>query len=313
MNFFKNLIKKIKNPDKAVIIISVILFAVVLVCTVLLIIFEVFPYIAYVFYALSAALLGYMIYLIVLGCKRLKPRVIAACEKRKVTGRFVHDYGFRTMVFAVCALIISVANALFNGVFGVVYLSYWNVALALYYLILSSMRASVVFSDKRLKGGRTELQALKIYCITGVLLIVLTLALNVVLWLVTAFGYGFEYRDLLIYVAALYTVYKVSMSVYNLVKVRAVPDYSVRAVRNINFADALVSLLALQTAMLTAFSEEGNDYTSWNAALGGAVCAATLAMGIYMIIKAVRNIKKSKALESGVSQALKADEQAAHE
>jgi hypothetical protein len=71
----------------------------------------------------------------------------------------------------------------------------------------------------------------------------------------------------------------------------------VRAIRHINLADALVSILALQTAMFKEFAI-GQNVGVYNAVTGGVVCALTLALGTFMIVTAE---KRSRILKKEIS------------
>ena len=65
--------------------------------------------------------------------------------------------------------------------------------------------------------------------------------------------------------------------------------------RNINLADAAVSLLSLQVTLVAVFSD-GTDgaMNALNAVTGFAVCALTLALGVFMIVRANARLKKIK-------------------
>ena len=77
---------------------------------------------------------------------------------------------------------------------------------------------------------------------------------------------------------ALYTFYTTIMAVVNLVRDRKSGSPVMAAARGVNLAAALVSMLSLETAMLTQFN-----------------------MGLYMVIHATRRIRKLRA-DSGPSQ-----------
>ena len=67
---------------------------------------------------------------------------------------------------------------------------------------------------------------------------------------------------------------------------------TVRAIRNVNLTDAAVSILALQTALLHTFSDESIDISLFNTLTGLAVGVATYAIGIIMIVKGCKTLKK---------------------
>ena len=82
------------------------------------------------------------------------------------------------------------------------------------------------------------------------------------------------------------------MAIYNMFKAKKNDDMTVRALRCISLADALVSILALQTTLLYTFSTNLQTNAFANALTGAVVCAITLALGIYMIINANKLLKK---------------------
>lgn len=103
---------------------------------------------------------------------------------------------------------------------------------------------------------------------------------------------GFIHIGLTIYASAIHTFYKATMSVIHLVKAKKEQDYCIQSLRNIGFAEALVSLLALQTAMFASFSDGQMNTAIPNAITGGVVVLIILTLGIYMIIKGKQQLKK---------------------
>lgn len=71
-----------------------------------------------------------------------------------------------------------------------------------------------------------------------------------------------------------------------MIKARKGISILLKTLRNINYADALVSLLSLQTALLSAFGQEsGAMIPITNALTGAGVCLMIFALGIYMVRK----------------------------
>ena len=64
--------------------------------------------------------------------------------------------------------------------------------------------------------------------------------------------------------------------------------------RNIGLTDALVSLFALQTTLIALYSEGEGDMTALNIAVGAIVCAATIGMGVFMIVRAGVLLKRRR-------------------
>lgn len=229
-------------------------------------------------------------------------------HKYEFTDRLISQYGFRTIILSVGSLAVSTAYALFNGIIALLELSLWYGALAAYYILLASMRGGIIFhhNRNRKRGHAAELspspeddaaaetdrkiRAVKTYRACGAVLVFLPLCLSGAVTQMVLSQRTYNYTGVMLYVAAGYTFYKIVMSIVNLVKAHRADDPTVRAVRNINFADALVSVLALQTAMVRAFTG-GTNLRPLNAVFGFAVCALTVVLGITMVIKANKTLQ----------------------
>ncbi|MGN0823927.1 MAG: hypothetical protein ACI4MB_02525 [Candidatus Coproplasma sp.] len=253
----------------------------------------------YLFYAISALSLGYLIYLIVVTAPKIKGGIKAALQKRKFTNKLMNQYSFRTVVFAVGSFILSAAYVAFNGVMGVISRSVWHGSLAAYYLLLAVMRGGVLNfhrkKDKLLKEREgQDIKALKTYRLCGVGLIVLPVALSAAILHMVLGKNTFQRYGYTIYVSALYAFYKIIMAVYNAVKAKKTNDAVIGALRNINLADAFVSILALQTAMFNEFGGDLQFKLQMNAATGAIACALTAALGVAMIVSANKKLKVIK-------------------
>ena len=86
--------------------------------------------------------------------------------------------------------------------------------------------------------------------------------------------------------------FSVIMAVYNMVKVRGMSDYSVKAVRSINLTAAIVSILSLHTALLAAHSPNWTDNVISNAVAGTVVCALIVFTGLFMIFRSLHKQKE---------------------
>lgn len=96
---------------------------------------------------------------------------------------------------------------------------------------------------------------------------------------------GFFYPGYLIYLSALYTFCTMIMSVMNLVKFRRLGSPILSASKILNFISAMMSILGLQTAMISRFSEKGEDYRRMmNAITGGFVYGIVILIAISMLL-----------------------------
>lgn len=302
MKFFKSVFNYLRNPHAAFCIVWIILTAAAIGGNIVSLVFNwqstsLAP-LAYVLYALAAVFLAYSVYLVVKVVPKIKNSVKAALLKREFTGRILQQYSFRTIIFAVFSFAVSLGYAVLNGVIGIWARSTWYGALAGYYLLLVIMRGGILIFHRskrhRADDEKTEraLQ-LRIYRNCGIILTVIPLFLSAALTLIVRGDNSFEHPGLTIYPAAAYTFYKIIMAVYNIFKARRGDDYTVRALRAVNLADALVSVLALQTAMFKEFAPDMNNGYA-NAATGLAVCVLTVAIGVFLIVNAQLRLKAER-------------------
>lgn len=254
--------------------------------------------VAYALFGLAALSLTYATYLFVKIVPRLKSNVIAWLQRYALTDKILKSYGFRTVLFSAFSMLVSVLYGIYNGVLAVIGHSMWYGALAVYYITLVCTRSGIiVYHSKRRGKERSEIYEARAYRNCGWLLISTISALSAAILQMVVAGAGFVHAGLTIYVAAAYTFYKITMSIINMVKARRQDDYTVRAVRSVNLADALVSILALQTAMFQQFSDGTLDTSVANAMTGGAVCALVFALGLYMVINGAKVLKERKRKE----------------
>lgn len=95
-----------------------------------------------------------------------------------------------------------------------------------------------------------------------------------------------------IYAVAAYTFYKVIISVIHVIKARRLKSPLLMAIRDIGFADACVSILSLQTAMLSAFGSGQEDVIKrMNGITEAGVCLMVLLIGVRIVHTATAMIR----------------------
>lgn len=206
--------------------------------------------------------------------------------------RFIRDYRFRTFIATSVGLLINLAFAVFNGSIGFISRSPWYITLAVYYFSLSCMRFWTVNYGRRASGRKTfagtQEKEIRIYKVSSVNLILLTVVLGgMVILTVHSYG-GRQYPGIAIYIVALYTFIKVPLAVRNWLKTAKMKTPLLITIRSIGYADACVSVLSLQTAMLASFgdTEVEDSQKLMNGITGVILCVLVLGMGIYGVYQA---------------------------
>ena len=255
-------------------------------------------FLAYALFALAAVSLAYTVYILVRFLPEIKQGCASFVERHAFTRHLRRSFGFRTLVFAAVSLAVSVAHAAINGVLGVLERSIWYGALATYYILLALMRGGILISHSKnstLPERERAWCAARSYRRCGVLLLLLQMALSAAIAQMIFDDRAFTYRmEWMIYAVAAYAFYKIIAGVVNFVRARRQPDIVVEAVRNIHLADACVSILALQTALLSAYRDPEMAVSLFHTLTGSAVSLLTLTLGVLMIRKGGRLQKKMK-------------------
>lgn len=214
------------------------------------------------------------------------------------------DFEFRTLIFAIGSGFCSACVAAYYIVLFALTLLVWYGTLGGYYFVLAATRWGVILSRRRgRKRGEDayhiRLRDAKGYLGGGAMLMALSLAFSGVLLLTVVENRYHAYAGLTIYYAALYAFLKIGFAVVNFNKARKREDLTVKTLRNVNIADSLVSVIALQAAMLQVFAE-GSDIANpalFNAITGGMAGLMIFALGLYMILAGRRNLKALRLKE----------------
>ena len=177
---------------------------------------------------------------------------------------------------------IALLSLVTNTVFAVYYLisgtltsSWWLLTLGSYYVILSLLRFTVLLSKRK------EHFIVKF---TGWMLIALFIPLVGTVLLSVLHDRGHELHMIIMIAMATYAFTKITLATVNVVKAHRTSSAVLITLRNISFADAFVSIFALQRSMLVSF--EGMTETEiiiMNATLGSAVCVMVLLLGINLL------------------------------
>ncbi len=252
-------------------------------------------FLAYTLFGIAAVTLGYTIYTIVIYAPGMKGRITEILESNELSSRMIKNFGFRTVVTATISFAGSIIYAVFNGALGIIYSSIWYGALASYYILISFTRGGLLLYQKnkdKAEGDERLIQAKK-YRSSGIFLLVLNFALSSAIAQMIFDDKTFVYPGWIIYAFAAYAFTKMTMSIVNIFKSRQQDDLTIMGIRDINLIDAVVSILALQTALLHTFSApEDISVSSFNSITGVFVSLFTVVFSIYMIVKAQRIIKE---------------------
>lgn len=207
--------------------------------------------------------------------------------------RFLKDVRFRVRISLYQGFLINLLYIMMKMVSGICYRSVWFISIAIYYVLLAVMRFMLLRRGKK-QASRSSMEVeLRRYRLCGITLLLMNQALAAIVLLMVKQNKGYEYPGHLIYMVAVYAFYAIIIAVINLIKFRKHGSPVLSAAKAINLVAAMVSILSLETAMVSQFGEGDNAFRQvMTGATGGGVCVIVLGMAIFMIWKSTRQIKK---------------------
>jgi hypothetical protein len=236
------------------------------------------------------ALTTYALAVFVIVFPEIIAGIKAAVYRNKLAGRYLTDIPFQMKVSLYMSLTLNTLYAVVKLTAGIYYASFWYGADALYYIILSAVRFLLLRHVR--KGERDLKKELRQYRLCGVLLFVMNVALIGVVYQIVNKNMGYKYPGLLIYAAAIYAFYCISVSIKNVLKYRKFHNPVMSAHKAIGLAKALVAMFALQTAMFASFNDDKFLERLMNSIFGGLVCISIFGMAVLMVVQANGELAK---------------------
>ena len=195
-----------------------------------------------------------------------------------IYNKFLDDFIFRSELSLHGGLSMNILYSALNLLSGIRFRSAWFFFLFFYYIMLSVMRVALVRYVHRSRIGQDIPSEFRRYRSCGILILLMNQALIGIVIYIVCQNRGFDYPGLLIYTMALYTFY-----------------ITITAIVNV----AMVSMLSLETAMISRFGADQPDFRRiMTSASGGCVCIIVLGMAVYMIIKSTKRLKELESSDS---------------
>ena len=239
-------------------------------------------------------------YTLTVWCFKI-PNIIAFFRdfknKNKYVRLWLENPKLRVNVSLYTSLSLNVIYALLQLLLGLYHASFWFYSMAAYYISLAAMRHFVLRYTTSHKAGENIKVELAIYRICGWIFLFMNLALTLMVFFMVYFGRTFKHHEVTAIAMAAYTFTAFTLAIVSNVKFRKYksPAYSVSKI--ISLASACVSMLTLETTLLTAFGgEEMTEQTRkiFLGATGGAISVFIIVMAIYMIVNSTAKIKELK-------------------
>lgn len=245
-------------------------------------------------YALIVGISGLVRFFPWVGRAIPNTRLMRTLHRNAHAARYLDDPLFRAEINLYFGTAVNALYIFIKFFTGVALRSGWLIAFALYYLVLTILRASLV-NYVRQNGMKQDLRAeYRRYRLVGILLLGLNVVLSGIISRMIAHNDAYDYPGILIYAMAAYTFYAVILSIVALVRFRRHGSPILSAIKVVNLTAAMVALLSLEATMLQRYGEPDDGvFRGTMIGISGLVASLILlSMSIYMIVHASRKLKQ---------------------
>lgn len=246
-----------------------------------------------------AAYISYVFafYTLTIWCLKM-PKLIRSLKAFKDGNKYArlwqNDARLRVNVSLYGSLLLNTAYAAFQLGLGFCHASLWYFSMAGYYISLAIMRFFLVRHTSRHKPGERMQQELIKYRNCGIIFFVMNLALSVMIFFMVYWNKSFRHHEITTIAMAAYTFTSFTLAIINVVKYRKYNSPVFSASKAINLAAACVSMLTLESTMLTTFDDGTMGLSGRRIMLGvsgGAISLFIVAMAVWMIVQGNKKLK----------------------
>lgn len=256
--------------------------------------------VSYISYVLSA-------YTLTIWCLKI-PQIINCVknfkQENKFAVRWFNDANLRVNVSLYGSFLWNTAYAVFQFALGLYHHTFWYYSMSAYYISLAAMRFFLVRHTRKYIAGEEMQIELRKYRACGIVFLVMNTALSLMIFFMVYWNRNFNHNEITTIAMAAYTFGSLAIAITNVVKYRKYNSPVYSASKAISLAAASVSMLTLESTMLTTFNDGTMTLSTRRIMLGasGAVVSVfVIGMAVYMI---VRSRKKIKLLKNGKGEIL---------
>ena len=221
-------------------------------------------------------------------------------QKNRYTAIIANDTDARVLVTTFFSTIWKLFIVSAKILIGLYFSSYWFTLLAIYDIVLFISRAVLIaYGRKAVSEADPKnkyLKSLGVFRLSGIFIFLITLVLLFVVLMIVRDGEGFTYKGILIYIVALYDLFRLVRAIMYIMRTRKRMSPVVNAIRYFGLSSSVISLLSLQTACLAAFGGALSvmEKQQLNMATGIISCGLLLFVSVLIIFKSWRHVKYSK-------------------
>ena len=218
-------------------------------------------------------------------------------DENKYARRWQDDTRLRVNVSLYGSLAWNALYGIFQLWLGFYHHTFWFCSFGVYYICLGVMRFFLVRHTRKFAPGEKMQTELVKYRACGIVFLLMNLALALIIFFMVYWSRTFQHHMITAIAMAAYTFTALTTAIINVIKYRKYNSPVFSASKAISLAAALVSMLTLESTMLTTFGDGTMTAIErkWMlGATGGVVSLLIVATAIYMIVVGTKKLKELK-------------------
>lgn len=218
-------------------------------------------------------------------------------QENKYARRWLDDTHLRVNISLYGTLIWNTAYAVFLLGLGFWHHTFWYYSMAGYYIALAAMRFFLLSHTRKHAPGERMREELIRYRACGIVFLLMNLTLSVMVFFMIYWNRTFIHHEITTIAMAAYTFTALALAIVNTVKYRKFNSPVYSASKGVSLASACVSMLTLESTMLTTFDDGTMDLFTKRLFLGisgGVISAFIIIMAIFMIAQSSKKLKLLK-------------------
>ena len=192
------------------------------------------------------------------------------------------------------SLILNLLYAAFKVAVGAIYRSLWQSAEAIYYCLLIIIRLILASEERRFSSVRkygARLRQWRVSLACGLLLLFFGLLVSAAIGGTVSINKSYRFSGIVLYSFAGYTVYRITVSVIQLIKFRRLKYPILSTSKAVNLSASAMSFFALGISLISAFEKNPEHRLAMSSVLGASVSAAVVFLSAATVLNAIKNIK----------------------
>ncbi len=224
-------------------------------------------------------------------------KVKAIIYKNKFATRYVYDYEYRSNIVMQIGFLGNTAYALINLFLGLISGQVWFIAIGVFYTIFGFLKFALLVKQAHLLKSENmrerKATALRVWRFFGASVLIINVPNTIMVAQMIYNNKNYYYGPIITFIYFIYTSIYFVAAVVKVFQARMRKNPIFTAYSNMSFCGALMSVLALQTAMINAFGLGDAMRRTANTITGSLVITIFYIISIVVIISTTLQLKKN--------------------